>query len=368
VGKKIYAIFKRDEQGNDDIGKYIFASEALVFPGGDFIVDPCSPNANCSACIGAASGLCGWCSSKVVYKDGTPGTQCAGFDSTGKPLGWQCSGVFSKTDCSDYGCDYSNVKAPKCVSGLGKQAKSDCATSCKPPTPQATCKTSSKTCEPCNMHYCMTDKDCPNSYCNINGPGPWSCHGEVPDGCVDQDRCNATCSTPVEAYAKCDAYSGTCTPASKTTPGATTKYECEHQCKATKPTGTYRAIAINAKFSRGEYDFTFYDDNTMHWKAPDGTVSVASLTAGSEVVEKDATAVDGTITKSTDGSLVGKKIYAIFKRDEQGNDDIGKYIFHGFDFAPVSTFDAAMSKTEWVMLGCKSGELCDFSSVAVPNN
>jgi hypothetical protein len=123
-------------------------------------------------------------------------------------------------------------------------------------------------------------------------------------------------------------------------------------------------VAINGGFKRGEYDFTFYDDNTLHWRSPDGKVSVAKLHGGSETVQSDATSIDGTITKSDDPKMVGKKIYTLMKKDEQGNDNVGKFIFNGLDFAPVETFAAAMSKTEWVMIGCKDDE-CDFSSAKV---
>lgn len=104
----------------------------------------------------------------------------------------------------------------------------------------------------------------------------------------------------------------------------------------------------------------------MHWRSPDGKVAVAKLQAGSEVVEPDAIPVDGTVTMADDKTIVGKKVYLIMKRDDQGNDDIGKFIFNGFDFAPVKSFDDAMAKTEWVMLGCKQGEKdCDFTKVEV---
>merc|ERR1711907_580764 len=183
----------------------------------------------------------------------------------------------------------------------------------------------------------------------------------------DQAACNGlkahNCST-VEEMALCDSYAGQCRTVPHGTPNATTKYECEHNCVAAKPTGTYRGVSINAKFMRGEYDFTFYDDNTMHWRTPEGKTAVAKLSAGTESVESDAVAIDGTVTKADDGSIVGKKIFAIFKRDEQGNDGIAKMLFNGFDFAPVSTYEQAMDKTEWVMLGCKKGE-CDFGKVMV---
>jgi hypothetical protein len=336
----------------------------------ELVKDPCNANADCSSCIGDSSKLCGWCSQNVVYKDGTPGKQCAGFDKTGKPLGWQCSGLFSKYQCQDYGCDWTNMKAPKCMPGKGTQTQSDCSKTCKAPTPQFQCDASKKMCTPCDMKYCTSDKQCPGSYCNIHGTGPWSCHGGVPSGCMDEARCNSVAKTncsSADTTVKCDGYSGKCIPVPAGTPGAQTQYECEHHCKGARPTGTYRAVNIAAKFKRGEYDFTFYDDNTLHWRDPSGLVTVASLKSGAEAVEKDAFAVDGTVTKSGDPQNfpVGTKVYSIMKRDEQGNDGIGKFIFHGFDLSPVASFADAMSKTEWIMVGCKTGENCDFSKVQV---
>merc|ERR1712178_43499 len=140
TGMTVFHMSRGSDKSTECSFASVFASEALVIPGGESITDPCSPNANCSSCIGDKSGLCGWCTQDVVYSDGTKGTQCAGFNRTGKPLGWQCLGVFSKTDCADYACDYTDLKAPKCVSGLGTQGKKDCTETCKPPTPQATCK------------------------------------------------------------------------------------------------------------------------------------------------------------------------------------------------------------------------------------
>ena len=179
------------------------------------------------------------------------------------------------------------------------------------------------------------------------------------------DAVKATNCSTAEEWAVCDSYAGQCKPVPAGTKGAQTAYECKRNCQAAQATGTYRGVAISAGFDRGEYDFTFYDDSTMHWRAPDGKVSVAKLVGGSEVVESGAIAVDGTITKSDDPSTVGKKFFAIWKKDTQGNDGVGKFIFHGFDFSPVPSFAAAMSKTEWIMIGCKDSE-CDFSPAAVP--
>jgi len=151
-------------------------------------------------------------------------------------------------------------------------------------------------------------------------------------------------------------------------PGCTsTQYECQHNCQAAKPDGTYRGVSISENFLRGEYAFTFYTDNTLHWRAPDGKTAVTTLKGGAEHVEDGATALDGVITKSDDPSILGKSIFVIMKKDEipGSSDGIAKYVFQGLDFSPVATFDAAMTKSEWVMVGCMPNEDCDFSIVEV---
>merc|ERR1711934_653994 len=93
TGKTVYALQRCSAHSDKCDFDSVFSSEfaPLVMAGaglnGDLVVDPCNPNADCGSCIGDASGLCGWCSDKVVYTDGTPGAQCAGFDKSGKALG-----------------------------------------------------------------------------------------------------------------------------------------------------------------------------------------------------------------------------------------------------------------------------------------
>jgi hypothetical protein len=329
------------------------------------VTDPCNPNKNCSACIGDPSGLCGWCSTEVTYSGVSTGSQCAGFDSSGKPLGWQCSGVFSKSECSDYGCDWSDISGPKCVKGLGKQTSGQCSDLCKPPQAKFSCNVSSKMCEPCNMHYCTTNAQCPGSYCNKAGVGPWSCHGAVPAGCTDKASCSTSCGAE-EEYAICDHYAGTCTPtANKSAPGAQTKYDCSHTCTPNILEGIYRAVAINSGFERGEWDFSFYSNASVHWSSPAGHVTVASLAGSSQAVEHGAFAVEATVLRSDDPGMKNKKLYALFRPDGQGNDGLVKDLFLGMASAPVGSFDAAMAKTEFVMVGCQNGVGCDFSKVQV---
>merc|ERR1712196_33366 len=55
-------------------------------------------------------------------------------------------------------------------------------------------------CKTCKVVWCTTSKDCPGSYCQIHGPGPWTCHGgKGPCPVKDKKNCNSTCSPPKPA-------------------------------------------------------------------------------------------------------------------------------------------------------------------------
>jgi len=328
-------------------------------------VDPCKVHQDCSSCVEDPSKLCGFCSTKVVYADGSPGSQCAGFDSTGKPLGWKCAGTFSKEDCADHGCDWTDIKNPKCkvCTGPGCQLTAkECAKACVKPDALFKCNDQTKKCIPCTATYCTKDADCPNSYCQISGAGPWSCHGAIAGGCSAETACKGSCNS-TELFYVCDKYAGQCNLANHTTPGADTKYNCEHACKPARPTGTWRGVEVSANFARGEWDVTFYDDNTVHWRQADGTV-IKSKVSGADVkaAEQGAVAISGTVVT---GSTSGTKFTGLFKIDTQGDDGIVFLLTWGQGKA-VANFDEAMSASMFVMSGCNpDNKLCDFSSAVV---
>ena len=336
----------------------------------DPISDPCTNFPTCTQCIAAQSSVCGWCSTRVVYNNVTTGSQCAGFDSTGKPLGWVCTGTFNKDACADYGCDWSDIKNPKCTvcadPSICSLTKDDCTAACVAPPTLYQClnSTGKPTCSACKSQYCNSDADCPNSYCNKHGIGPWSCHGSVPGGCSAITACTAACGAATESKYLCDKYSGQCKPTSNDNPAGMTKYECSHQCKGAQPIGTWRGIEISKAFTVGEYDFTFYSDSTLHIRMPDGTVGVSNVT-GVNTTETDVgMSIAGTVVS---GPGAGSKFNGLFKIDTNGNDGIANMLFWGQAAGPVATFDDAMAGKEFVMLGCKKeDEECDFSAATVP--
>lgn len=356
---------KDDEWEEDD--------DLLVGVGTSPSQDPCQNFSSCSDCIAVPTGLCGWCTGNVTYNTSsgpTQGlTQCAGFDSTGKPLGWTCQGVFQKEGCSDYGCDWTDPQAPTCAvcnqSSTCTLTEAQCNSTCTPPPPQFVCDNVTKSCIPCNITYCTTDAQCPGSYCQITGPGPWECHGEAP-GCAELGPCNETCSQNQTDMYICNVFDGQCQQVSNSTPGATTLYVCEHNCSALAPLGTWRGIEANVGFVRGEYDFTFYSDSTLHWRRPDGATFAATLD-GFNLTKGvgNVLQITGSITSISPPQF----IYAVFTIDNQGNDRIIDMLFWGqSNNTALPTFDAAMTNgnTFFVLNACRgSAAYCNFASSQV---
>ena len=339
--------------------------------GGGPSSDPCQAFSTCSNCIAAASGLCGWCVGEVVYGNSTPGlTQCAGFDSSGVPLGWQCTGVFQKDTCADFGCDWTNPQAPTCApcnnSATCTLTQDQCNTTCVTPPEIFTCDNTTSTCVACNVNYCTNDTQCPGSYCNIEGPGPWQCHGAVgPSDCGTQSACNASCSANQTQFYVCNPFAGTCQPTSNSTPGATTQYLCQHNCSTIAPLGTWRGVEVNQGFVAGEWDFTFYNDSTVHWRQPNGATFMAQLdglnmSAGAE----NTIQVTGVIPGSP-----AQRIYAVFEIENEGNDMIVDMLFWGQSNTSMpADFPSAMvaGDTMFILNACRgSASNCDFSQSAV---
>jgi len=339
TGMTVYVMSKCGHGSVDCDFDSVFASQEVAPMFIDMITDACSTATDCNSCVSNSKAHCFWCpSGNVMYADGTRGTQCAGFDPAGKEKDWVCD----------------------------KGATQTCPAPPPPPVQQFACKMNSNgpTCTPCKAATkCTSDNDCGSSYCQGG-----ICHGSAPVDCVGQEACNAlsknNCTEPSEKYSICDSWNQQCTPSTKGAPGAVTSYECERTCVGAKIVGTYRAVSISAKFMRGEYDFTFYSDSTMHWKAPDGKTSVAKLVGSGEPYHNTRSVV-ATITKSEEDNMVGTKLYLLLKTDEAGNDGIAKFMFHGMDTSPITDFGAAMSKREWIMVGCKEGTPCDFSRMSV---
>jgi hypothetical protein len=93
--------------------------------------DPCHAfGSNCSYCI--SHEYCGWCSTNVVYTDGTVGNNCAGFNpNPNQKNAFTCTGSYSTEMClPGWACNPLNQTCNPTTPGSGVP-KADCSTSCK---------------------------------------------------------------------------------------------------------------------------------------------------------------------------------------------------------------------------------------------
>jgi hypothetical protein len=297
----------------------------------DQVTDPCNQFADCASCINAPSGLCGWCDTPVNYTSGAPGANCAGFDHAGKANPpWVCHKKYRRESCNDWGCDWSNFSAPTCKelpAGTPGITKEQCELGCTKQEGIYKCNNQTFQCEKCNVKYCLTNADCPGSYCQIDTskPGPYVCHDSNTAGCEDQSHCNATCGAPL--------------------------------------VGTWRGIEMSSGFARGEWDFSAYTDGSISWKSADGTIFKGRMKAGDQSAVQEGQAIDIQVNSTV-------SFRGIFELDAKGNDGIVEMAFLTFSGSKqVVSFDDGMTGAdEYVLLTCneKSGEPCDFSKSAIP--
>lgn len=97
----------------------------------DSLSDPCMLyGSNCSFCL--SHEYCGWCSTNVVYSDGSVGNQCAGFNpDPRKKNPFSCSGSYSTEMClPGWICVPSNQTCVPTIPGSGSP-QADCIASCQ---------------------------------------------------------------------------------------------------------------------------------------------------------------------------------------------------------------------------------------------
>jgi hypothetical protein len=105
--------------------------EVAVLPALDATTDACSQyKANCDSCL--SHPLCGWCSQDVVYKDGSAGTQCAGFNANGQQNDFTCTGTYVTDKClPGFQCNATTQQCVPTQPGEGIPSKAACDASCK---------------------------------------------------------------------------------------------------------------------------------------------------------------------------------------------------------------------------------------------
>ena len=215
--------------------------------------DPCNAHATCSECTHDPQ--CGWCSVPVVYEDGSPGHQCAGFDSSGNPdPAWECPAMYKRTDCGDYLCDQGTLSCHEAQPGeVGTMTQDECQHMCKPVNNTVyRCNKETYTCEEagagtegsksgelCEQECVAPPPPPPKAKCNKETKTcEEGCH-EGEEGCIDGAVCAEQCSQPNP--------SNHTEPADPITPVAMR--------------GVWRGIAIQNGYKFGEYDAIITESN-----------------------------------------------------------------------------------------------------------
>jgi len=84
------------------------------------IGDACGKNPDCDTCILDKQNKCGWCSTNVIYKNGTViGKQCAGYQNDGTKDPWICRGMYSTETCTPFTTTTSTTSTTITTDGSG---------------------------------------------------------------------------------------------------------------------------------------------------------------------------------------------------------------------------------------------------------
>lgn len=340
-------------------------TEAVTAAGGRQLLsaavgaDACNSHSSCTDCVGDDS--CGWCSVPVVYKDGSPGAQCAGFDQAGSSSKWTCPAMYKRTDCGDFLCDAGTFKCREAQPGeIGTLTKSECENECKPVNNTVyVCNQQSYTCEeaPPGTAGADSGENC-EAKCIAPPPPPplkkcnnetktceEGCHkGEA--GCIDGAVCDEQCSQKPSP------------PSPPTPPDPITPVAIR---------GIWRGVGIQNGYKFGEWDVEITDSNATFKNSQSEVWTANVATGGGSPM---------TITPF-DGPNVGKSINCLYTQQE-GVETTRMTLAMGLPGGATAPpdYDTAMTPAvgmaELYLVKCKDAggddpagqSVCDFSKSA----
>jgi hypothetical protein len=223
--------------------------------------DPCNPYTSCETCR-AAHPQCGWCTGRIVYADGTLGSQCGGGGYSN--ISFNCvNGTYHADSCNDYACVEPAGVCDIVPLGHGI-SKEECEYACKagpappgPPPPPA---------GPAAGVYC----------CNHTTYQCYGCPNGSP-GAASHQICDAQCkpippahpsapTTPTDTYI-CNTTLFTCQNVGPNG-GGTSMPVCVGSCPHPPPTppvlvGNWRGLMVNNGYSAGEFDLNVYQNSSF---------------------------------------------------------------------------------------------------------
>lgn len=236
--------------------------------------DHCNTFSNCAACV--ASPFCGWCSTPVVYQNGAPGFQCAGFNENGSNP-FVCNGIYSTNTCvQGYLCNLTTYQCELTVPG-GGVPQEVCESNCSTVGKTFICNNATKQCEVAPAGQGTSLQDCESSCAGTHSPSSSSPSSSSPASsspASGSPASNSPSSSPQPTTAPtyvCNSTALQCQPAP---PGqGSSLLVCQQQCKQSNHTpatllGMWRTFPIDSWTPVDEMDIWFHLNNTVTVYSP----------------------------------------------------------------------------------------------------
>lgn len=248
--------------------------------------DHCNAFDNCAACV--ASTFCGWCSTPVVYQDGSKGYQCAGFNQNGSNP-FVCNGIYSTNTCvRGYTCNMTTYQCELAAPGAG-QSKNDCMSNCSTVGKTFICNNQTHTCDIAPAGQGTSFQDCETSCSPSHSPSSGSPSSSSPASSSPASGSPSSGSPSSQAPQPTSAPTYVCNTSTakcqlgKPGQGASLQV-CQSQCKQSNHTpsallGLWRGFPIDSSTPVNEYDLVFHVNNTVSIYTPTykSLCSVASI-------------------------------------------------------------------------------------------
>jgi len=118
------------------------------------IDDACSIHPDCISCIEDPENKCGWCSTNVIYKNGSAiGKQCAGHNNDGTKDPFICNGMYSTETCVPFSTTSTTTDTSGSSGSTGSSGTSGTSTTTSGNLKKFNCNTKNLTCEKSETGY-----------------------------------------------------------------------------------------------------------------------------------------------------------------------------------------------------------------------
>eukprot|EP00053_Salpingoeca_punica_P019581 m.199638 g.199638 ORF g.199638 m.199638 type:complete len:435 (+) comp17685_c1_seq4:3725-5029(+) len=314
---------------------------------------------------------------------------CENCDPSSDPSCTQSAGDCSRTcSSSTYGlCDPISGKCHPCDPSSGQPGcVAQCGATCSV-SKNFVCNNATLQCEIGAGN--MTLQQCAN-ICHNQTQQLYGCvwNSSTPQcvenaGRLSKEECETNCQPAT--YAKCNQETGQCQECDPTTDPSciyTSDY-CNASCHQSFDEGVWRGIEISQAYKYGEWDFTFYDEQTVGFWLHDSRdlkyMAAVERPSRDSPLNADGASIFFTITQAPvaanlplPGVTLNSVLSGIFKV-QPDETSFTQFMYLALSLpksSQITTFNDGMQAFEWVLTGCAKGaatSVCNFEPGRVPN-